>query len=281
MSRYSFKPGTSRLQYLLPVAGVLGVAFYLFPIYWMLISGFKPAAEIFARPPTFFPDNPTLESYRIIFQRENILRYMANSLIISFPVVLIALSLGSMGAYALSRLKSRIVDAMLVLILLLQVFPEALLATPIFIIFQNLGILNTYLAVILATASKALAFALVVLRPMFKQVPVELEQASYVDGCSPLQTFWIIVLPLMRIPLLVVGAIVFAQAYGQFVYPLTLLNRQEMQPGTVGIYSFVGAEYADWNNVMAFSSIFVIPILVIFLVLQKKIVSGLTAGALK
>ncbi|MGV6873827.1 carbohydrate ABC transporter permease [Pseudochelatococcus sp. B33] len=281
MSQQSLKPGTGRFRHLIPLIGVLGVALYLFPIYWMLISGIKPASEIFAQPPTFFPHDPTLEPYRIIFRRENILRYMANSMIISFPVVLIALGLGSMGAYALSRLKSRIVDAMLILILLLQVFPEALLATPIFIIFQNLGILNTYLAVILATASKALAFALVVLRPMFKQVPVELEQASYVDGCSRLQTFWIIVLPLMRIPLLVVGAIVFAQAYGQFVYPLTLLNRQEMQPGTVGIYSFVGAEYADWNNVMAFSSIFVIPILILFLVLQKKIVSGLTAGALK
>src|SRR5262245_61760542 len=281
MSGRSIKPGTRCLHRIVPVVGALGVALYLFPIYWMLISGFKPAAEIFARPPTFFPNNPSLESYRVIFERENILRYMANSLVISFPVVAISLGLGSMGAYALSRLESRLVDAMLILILLLQVFPEALLATPMFIIFQSLGLLNTYLAVILATASKALAFALVVLRPMFKQVPEELEQASYVDGCSRLQTFWIIVLPLMRIPLLVVGAIVFAQAYGQFVYPLTLLNRQEMQPGTVGIYSFVGAEYADWNNVMAFSSVFVIPILVLFLLLQKKIVSGLTAGALK
>jgi multiple sugar transport system permease protein len=281
MSERSFKPGTGRFCRIVPVIGGLGVALYLFPIYWMLISGFKPAAEIFARPPTFFPNNPSLDSYRVIFERENILRYMANSLMISFPVVVIALGLGSMGAYALSRLKSRLVDAMLILILLLQVFPEALLATPMFIIFQSLGMLNTYLAVILATASKALAFALVVLRPMFKQVPEELEQASYIDGCSRLQTFWIIVLPLMRVPLLVVGAIVFAQAYGQFVYPLTLINRQEMQPGTVGIYSFVGAEYADWNNVMAFSSVFVIPILVLFLVLQNKIVSGLTAGALK
>lgn len=265
----------------LPVLGVAGVAIYLFPIYWMLISGFKTSSEIFASPPTFFPERPTLDAFRVVFQRENVLRYITNSLLIALPVVGLTLLLGSMGAYALSRLRTRVIDIVLVTVLLLQVFPEALLATPIFIIFQSLGIVNTLLAVVLATASKSLAFALVVLRPMFRQVPIELEEASSVDGCRRWQTFLLIVLPLMRVPLLVVGSIVFAQAYGQFVYPLTLLNNQEMQPGTVGIYSFVAAEYADWDHVMAFSSVFVLPILIMFLLLQNRIVSGLTAGALK
>ena len=172
-------------------------------------------------------------------------------------------------------------DAALVIVLLLQVFPEALIATPIFIIFKAMGILNTFLAVILATTSKTLAFALVILRPMFLQVPRELEEASYVDGATRFQAFWRIVLPLMRAPLLVVGAICFAQAYGQFVYPITLLNQQHLQPGSVGIYAFIGAELADWHRVMAFASIYVLPILAIFLLLQRHIVAGLTAGALK
>ncbi len=88
-------------------------------------------------------------------------------------------------------------------------------------------------------------------------------------------------LPLVRIPLMVLGAITFVQAYGQFVYPLTLLNRQELQPGTVGIYSFIGTEIADWHHVMAFATLFVLPILLLFVLLQRQIVSGLTAGALK
>ena len=166
-------------------------------------------------------------------------------------------------------------------VLMLQVFPDALLATPMFIIFKSLGLLNTFAAVILATTSKTLAFALVILRPMFRQVPIELEEASLVDGCNRFQTFRRIVLPIMHIPLIVVGALSFVQAYGQFVYALTLLSRQDLQPATVGIYSFVGAEYADWNRVMAFSSVFVLPILLLFLVLQRRIVAGLTAGALK
>ena len=266
---------------LLSVLGFAGVAIYLFPIYWMLISGFKSSAEIFANPPTFFPRNPSLDAFHSVFVQENITRYLRNSIIIAVPVTLLTLVLGSMGAYAMSRIRSRLVDVALVIVLLLQVFPEALIATPIFIILKSLGLLNTFLAVILATASKTLAFALVILRPMFLQVPSELEEASYVDGCTRFQAFWRIVLPLMRAPLLVVGAITFAQAYGQFVYPITLLSQQELQPGSVGIYAFIGAEFADWHRVMAFASIYVLPILALFLLLQRNIVSGLTAGALK
>jgi multiple sugar transport system permease protein len=263
------------------IVGVLGVALYLFPIYWMFISGLKTASEIFANPPTLFPRNPTLDTFEYVIVRENVLRYLRNSLTIALPVTAITLVLGSMGGYAMCRIRSRIVDVALMTVLLLQVFPEALLATPMFIIFRTLEILNTFAAVILATASKTLAFALVILRPMFQQVPVEIEEASFVDGCSQFQSFYRIVLPLMRVPLIVVGALSFVQAYGQFVYAFTLMSRNELQPATVGIYSFVGAEYADWHRVMAFSSVFVLPILVVFLLLQNKIVAGLTAGALK
>ncbi|CAH1657878.1 carbohydrate ABC transporter permease [Chelatococcus asaccharovorans] len=260
---------------------ICGVALYLFPIYWMFTSGLKTSAEIFANPPTLIPQNPTLEAFAHVFARENVLRYLRNSIAIAAPVTILTLVMGAMGAYAMSRLRNRLVDVALVTVLMLQVFPEALLATPMFIIFRALDILNTFAAVILATTSKTLAFALVVLRPMFRQVPIELEEASRVDGCNSWQTFWRIVLPLMRTPLIVVGTLAFVQAYGQFVYALTLMSDQELQPATVGIYSFVGAEYADWHRVMAFSSVFVAPVIILFLIMQRKIVAGLTAGALK
>jgi multiple sugar transport system permease protein len=266
---------------LLTLIAVTGVALYLFPIYWMFVSGLKTSAEIFANPPTLFPRAPSLAAFDYVFARENVLRYLRNSVAIALPVTLLTVAMGACGGYALSRLRSRLVDAALFVVLMLQVFPDALLATPMFIIFKALGLLNTLAAVILATTSKTLAFALVILRPMFRQVPMELEEASLVDGCNRFQTFCRIVLPIMHIPLIVVGALSFVQAYGQFVYALTLLSRAELQPATVGIYSFVGAEYADWHRVMAFSSVFVLPILVLFLLLQRRIVVGLTAGALK
>jgi len=253
----------------------------LFPLYWMAISGFKTQAEIFANPPSLVPRAPTLDAFHYVIGKENVARYLRNSIIIALPVTIVTVVLSAMGAYAMSRLRSRLVDAALIVVLLLQVFPEALLATPVFLIFKSIGLVNTIPAVVLATSTRSLAFALVILRPMFRQVPIELEEASRVDGCTPWQTFRHIVLPLMRVPVMVVGAITFAQAYGQFVYPLTLLSSHELQPGTVGIYGFIGAEVADWHRVMAFSSMFVIPILALFLLLQKKIVSGITAGALK
>lgn len=270
-----------RRGWLYTAVAALGVAIYLFPIYWMFASAFKDSAEIFANPPTLVPRHPSLGAYEYAFWRENILRYLRNSLTIAVPVTLLTVAMGAIGGYALSRLRSRLVDVALLIVLLLQVFPDALLATPMFIIFRTIGLLNSFAAVILATTSKELAFALVILRPLFRQVPIELEEASLVDGCSQWQTFWRIVLPLMQIPLVVVGAISFVHAYGQFVYALTLLSRDELQPATIGIYSFIGAEYADWNRVMAFASVFVAPILVLFLLLQRRIVSGLTAGALK
>lgn len=273
--------GSNGTSWLLCAIGVVGVLCYLFPVYWMLISSLKTSAQIFANPPSLVPTHPTLAAFRHVFERENVARYMRNSLAIAVPVTVLTLLLGSSGSYALSRLRTPLVDVALVFTLILQIFPDALLATPMFIMFRHFNLLNTFASVVLATSAKSLAFALVILRPMYRQVPIEIEEASHVDGCNTFQTFWRIVLPTMRVPLMVVGVLSFVQAYGQFVYPLTLLSKQELQPATVGIYSFIGAEYADWDRVMAFASVFALPVLTVFLLLQRKIVAGLTTGALK
>jgi multiple sugar transport system permease protein len=273
--------GSRGVAWLCCAIGVVCVIGYLFPVYWMFISGLKTSAEIFAAPPTMVPNHPTLAAFRYVFESENVARYMRNSLAIAIPVTVVTLLLGSSGSYALSRLRSSLVDVALVVALILQIFPDALLATPIFIMFRHFHLLNTFTGVVLATSAKSVAFALVILRPMYRQVPMEIEEASRVDGCNTFQTFWRIVLPIMRVPLIVVGVLSFVQAYGQFVYPLTLLSKQELQPATVGIYSFIGAEYADWDRVMAFASVFAFPVLILFLALQRKIVAGLTTGALK
>ena len=273
--------GSRGIQWLCCAIGVAVVIGYLFPVYWMFISGLKTSAEIFADPPSMVPGHPTLAAFRYVFEHENVARYMRNSLAIAIPVTMVTLVLGSSGGYALSRLRTSLVDVALVVVLILQIFPDALLATPMFIMFRHFNLLNTFTGVVLATSAKSVAFALVILRPMYRQVPMEIEEASRVDGCNTFQTFWRIVLPIMRVPLIVVGVLSFVQAYGQFVYPLTLLSKQELQPATVGIYSFIGAEYADWDRVMAFASVFALPVLILFLLLQRKIVAGLTTGALK
>jgi multiple sugar transport system permease protein len=268
-------------RWILLAIGLAIAAFYLFPVYWMYVSSLKTSSELNASPPTLVPDAPTLAAYVWIFTRENIARYLGNSLFLSTSVTLLTLGLATGAAYALSRVRSVWMDVMLVGIMLSQVLPPALLATPMFVIFRQIDLINTQTAVILATTTKTLPFAVIMLRTTFAQIPIELEEAARVDGCSRLKAFFRVTLPLARIGYIVVGALVFLLAYGEFVYPVSLVNKNELQPATVGLYGFVGADYSDWSNAMAFASVIVTPVIIVFMLLQRRIVSGLTAGALK
>ena len=268
-------------QWILMGIGLSITLVYMFQVYWMVISALKTSSEVNAAVPTLFPHTPTLDAFRWIFEREKIGRYLANSFYISMATTLLTLFLASGAGYALSRVRSFWMDAILVGVMLSQVLPPALLVTPMFVILRQLDLVNTYTAVILATTSKTLPFAVIMLRTTFAQIPIEIEEAARVDGCSRLMAFIRVTLPLARVGFIVVGALVFLLAYGEFVYPVSLMNKQAMQPATVGLYGFVGADYSDWGNAMAFASVMVLPVLLIFIVLQKKIVSGLTAGALK
>jgi multiple sugar transport system permease protein len=268
-------------QWLLMAIGILIAVAYLFPVYWMVVSALKTSGEVNAAVPTLFPHEPTLKAFRWIFERENIARYLGNSLIIAGGATVLTLLLATGAAYALSRVRSVWMDAVLVGIMLSQVLPPPLLVTPMFVIFRQLDLVNTYSAVILATASKTLPFAVIMLRTTFAQIPIEIEEAARVDGCSRLIAFLRVTLPLARVGYIVVGSLVFLLAYGEFVYAISLMNKQSMQPATVGLYGFVGADYSDWGNAMAFATVMVLPVLIIFVALQKRIVSGLTSGALK
>lgn len=268
-------------QWLLLGIGVLIAVAYLFPVYWMVVSALKTSGEVNAAIPTMYPREPTLAAFRWIFERENMARYLGNSLLIAGSTTALTLLLATGAAYALSRVRSIWMDAVLIGVMLSQVLPPPLLVTPMFVILRQLDLVNTYSAVILATTSKTLPFAVIMLRTTFAQIPIEIEEAARVDGCSRLIAFLRVTLPLARIGYIVVGTLVFVLAYGEFVYPVSLMNKQSMQPATVGLYGFVGADYSDWGNAMAFATVMVLPVLIIFVALQKRIVSGLTSGALK
>lgn len=267
--------------WLLTALGVLIASFYLFPVYWMVSSALKTSNEVNAAIPTLWPHEPTLAAFRWIFERENVARYLANSLIISGGTTALTLLLATGAAYALSRVRSVWMDAVLIGVMLSQVLPPPLLVTPMFVIFRQMDLVNSYTAVILATTTKTLPFAVIMLRTTFAQIPIEIEEAARVDGASRLVAFLRVTLPLARVGYIVVGTLVFLLAYGEFVYPVSLMNKQALQPATVGLYGFVGADYSDWGYAMAFASVIVLPVLAVFIALQKRIVSGLTAGALK
>ncbi len=257
-------------------------AIYLFPLYWMYITALKTGSAMFATPPQFWPSDPQWHIYGDVWQSRNMGRYLGNSLVIALGAVSLICVLGVGCAYVLARYRNVWVDIGLFLILMLQVLPASLMITPIFVGFSQIGLLaSPRFAVILAIAAKSMPFFVVLVRATFMSVPQELEEAALVDGNSRIGAFWHIVLPLARNGILVSAILIFMQAFGEFVYSKSIIQAVELQPASVGLNSFMGPNTNEWNNIMAYATMYVTPILAIFVLLQRRIVSGLTSGALK
>ncbi len=272
---------TTRNRMMLATALVLA-AIYLFPLYWMYITTLKSGSAMFATPPSFWPSDPQWSTYAYVWESRNLARYMWNSLVIAVGAVSLITVLGTGCAYVLARYRNRWIDVGLFLILMLQVLPASLMITPIFVGFSQLGMLDyPRLAVIIAIAAKSMPFFVVLVRATFMSVPIELEEAALVDGNSRIGAFFNIVLPLARNGILVAAILIFMQAFGEFVYSKSMIQAAELQPASVGLNTFMGPNTNEWNNIMAFASIYVTPILAAFVLLQRRIVSGLTSGALK
>ena len=272
---------TFRERLMLAVALVL-TAVYLFPLYWMYITALKSGSAIFASPPAFWPADPRWQIYAEVWQSRNMDRYIWNSLVIAVGAVAVVAVFGVGCAYVLARYRNVWVDVGLFLILMLQVLPASLMITPIFVGFSQIGLLQyPRLAVILAIAAKSMPFFIVLVRAAFMSVPQELEEAALVDGSSRLGAFFRIALPLARNGILVSAVLIFVQAFGEFVYSKSMIQRIELQPASVGLNSFMAPNSNEWNGIMAYATIYVTPILVAFVLLQRGIVSGLTSGALK
>jgi len=272
---------TTRNRLMLAIAIVLAVI-YLFPLYWMYLTSLKSGSEMFANPPGFRPADPQWQTYAYVWESRNMGRYLWNSVLIASSAVALITVLGVGCAYVLARYRNVWVDIGLFLILMLQVLPASLMITPIFVGFSQVGLLDyPRLSVILAIAAKSMPFFVVLVRATFMAVPQELEEAALVDGNSRVGAFFNIVLPLARNGILVSAILIFMQAFGEFVYSKSMIQAAELQPASVGLNSFMGPNTSEWNNIMAYATMYVTPILALFILLQRRIVSGLTSGALK
>lgn len=257
-------------------------AIYLFPLYWMYVTSLKSATEIFVNPPTFWPAELTFDAYPNVWFGRDVGTFMWNSVVIACGVTGLTVLLGTGLAYVLARYRNFWVDVSLFLVLMLQVLPAAVMATPLFVAFNQVGLLDLpRTAVVLAATAKAMPFFVVLVRASFMTVPRELEEAALVDGNSRFGAFWRIVLPLARNGILVCAILTFMSAFGEFIFARTIIQDSSLQPASVGLSSFVGPQSRDWNGIMAYAAIYVTPVLAIFVLLQRRIVSGLTSGALK
>jgi trehalose/maltose transport system permease protein len=259
------------------------IIYTLFPFYWAVVSSLTPASQLFSTPVRYFPQNPTTQAYVSVFNNPMFLRSLVNSAFVAITTVLIALAIGSFGAYALGRLQFRGRTLVMYTILSMTMFPAIAILGSLFTMVRALGIYNTPWALILTYTTFTLPFTIWVLTNFFKSLPLELEQAAYVDGATAWQTFWMILLPLTAPGLVTTGLLAFINAWNEFLYALTFTVNEQARTVPVAIAMFTGAQQFEipWADIMAAAVVVTIPIVLLVLFFQQRLVEGLTAGAVK
>ena len=264
--------------------GVIGIAItlmFLFPLYWMLTTALRQPGETFSNP-TFFPRSISLEAFKMeSYNGTGILEYMINSIIISTGATVLGIVLAVPASYGLARFKSKFVGIMLFVFLVAQMLPSSLILTPLFINFKKVGLINNLLGVILADATLTIPFSVIILRTYFKDIPKELEEAATIDGCGAWKTFLKIMVPISTPGIATATAMSLFMAWGDMVFALTFLNKEQLKPLSLILYKAMGELGVRWEILMAYSTIVVLPIAIVFIFMQKYIVSGLTAGSMK
>ena len=267
---------------LLNLVSIILCILFLFPLGWLLVTSLKSEYEVFATPPTFLPKRFYWGAYLSQLNGQyNIYRAFLNSTVISTATMVLSTVLSIPAAYGLARFKIRGKKFFILTFLVTQMLPASLILTPLFIIFNKLNLINTYASPIIACATIAIPFSVLILRTYFLTIPKELDESARIDGCSPLTAFIKIMVPIAMPGVVVATVFGFLFAWGNLIYGLTFINKDELRPITVGIYNNMQQYGTSWNAVMAFGAIAILPVVVIFVSLQKYIISGLTNGAVK
>lgn len=270
-------------QIILNLIAIFIAILFLFPLYWIVISSLKPEVEIFQLHPTLWPKNLTFDAYiaQFVGGEYNILKGFKNSLIVAIPTMVISICLSVPAAYGLARFNIIGKKAFIHSFLLTQLMPATLLLTPMFILFKGMGITNTFWAPIIANCTTAIPFSVMLLRTYFLTMPKDLEDAAKIDGCNTFTSFVRVILPIAYPGVIMVATFSFLFGWGDLVYSLTFISEASMRPITAGIYNFIGKYGVQWNKIMAFGTVVIIPVVLIFIFLQKYIIGGLTNGAVK
>lgn len=263
---------------------VLLLVFYtMFPFYWAVVSSLKPRNELFSTPVQYLPSKLNTETYVNVFTTRPFARNLLNSTVVAGGAVLLSLSIGSLAAYALGRFRFRGRNMVLYLVLAMTMFPQIAILGALFLFVRALGLYNTWSGLMITYLTFTLPFTVWVLTSFFRELPSELEQAALVDGATPLQTFWRILLPLSSPALVTTGLLAFISAWNEFLFALTFTLDDSARTVPVAIAYFSGATRYEipWGEIMAASVIVTVPLIILVLIFQRKIVEGLTAGAVK
>lgn len=260
------------------------IVFYtLFPFYWAVVSSLTPTNDLYVIPVKFWPQDITFDHYRTVFENSNFMRALLNSTIVSTAVVVLALLFGTLSAYALGRLHFRGRTIVLYLILSMTMFPGIAILGSLFQIMQRVNAYNTLWGLVVVYLTFTLPFTVWVLTNFFRAMPAELEQAALVDGASPMRALWDVLLPLAVPGMVTTALLAFIAAWSEYLYARTFTLTYSAKTVQVAIADFTGNQQFEepFAVKMAAAVVVTVPLLVGVLIVQRRIIAGLTAGAVK
>ena len=263
------------------LAVVAIIIFCLFPFYWLVNVSLKSGADLSSS--SLLPPHPTLDNYSSIFKNDDFTNGLKNSTIVAFSVTILALTFGSFAAYALARLKMRGKFLVLGIVLSVTTFPQIAIAAPLFKLWTDINLYNTRIGLIIPYLTFALPLAIYILTSFFKEIPKDLEEAALVDGATHFQAFRKVVVPLAAPGLATAGILTFIAAWNEFLLATTLTSSKSARTVPAAIAFFTGSTEFEQplGTISAASVVISIPLIILVLLFQKRIVAGLTAGAVK
>jgi len=268
---------------LLSWIALLGFALVtLFPFYWMVMTAIMPTDAILSRTPSLLPDFSRIrfDAFVGIFARSAFPTWMMNSLIVGGLTTLFSVVVSTLAGYSLSRYSGVVQQSLGAMLLISKLIPASLILIPLFIIYNLMGIFDTYLGLVLANMTISVPLASWLMKGFFDRIPRELEQAAMIDGASQMQALRLIVLPLAKPGIAAATVYVMLNSWSEFIFARTLISSPERQVLTVGMQSFVGEQMVDWQLLMAAGTVSILPAIILFAFLEPFLVNGMTKGAL-
>jgi len=253
----------------------------VFPVYWMVNISLKSEVNLFNYPPQILPYNLDFSGYVQAFKTGTIYIWIKNSLIVTLFSVILNVISATLAAFALSRYNFKANTAFIFLIMLTQMIAPALIIAPIYILFLKVKLTNSLIGLVIANTGMTLAFSTWILKGFFDNIPKEIDDAAFIDGCSYFQVFRNIILPLSIPAIITIVVLTFFEVYNEYMFALTLITSENKWLGTVGIAANTTRMGTSWNIMLAQTTLFCIVPLLFYFIFQRYIVKGLTAGALK
>ena len=277
--KYSYKNNiyTGLIYLLLTVMAIIAV----FPLVWIILSSIKPSSEMSNSPLAFIPKKITFDYYRQVLFSLNFIRNIKNSLVISFTATVITIIVSALGAYGIVRFFPKVGKKMTKMLITTYMCPTILLAVPYVTVMAKLGLINTWIGVVITYLSFSIPYAIWMLIGFFQTVPIGIEEAAKVDGVGKFGIFFQIVLPIVSPGIVSTAIYTFINTWNEFLYALLLINNSEKMPLSIALYSLTGSEILDWGQMMAASVIVILPSVVFFMIIQNKIAGGLSDGSVK